>query len=505
MSIASEITRLQGVKSDILQAISDKGVTVPIGSDLAACPALIGDIAGSATVRLQPIIPVSGGIRVCDADGYVGGNYMGMYYPQNYNFYNNFAIVVDGADFSSSGLGTVTFATPGTDIIGGRQYRTVTMPDQKVWLAENLDFKFSGCDIGPSSSPSTPAAWYFNNNETDYGIDGTYKCGLLYNWYAVNLLETNKLTLIPGWHVPTKAEYDYLAALLGGRTTAGKVLKAINESIASGTWPTNWNGTDDYTFTLLPSGYRNSSSEFSSLNIRGYLWTSSTKTSSNAYNNYCENGSNDNLYSDYLNYNYACTVRLTKDPVYGTATIGGKTYKTCIIGNREWLAENLDYQFEGCSIAPSGVPSTPAAWYYSDDEATYGWNGYKLGLLYNNAAMQYLEANKATLCPGWHVPSDDDFNDLATALGGLSIAGLAMKCLSTPLGASWYGADVNGFNFLPSGWRGTGTDFGGLGSSGTIRGVTNTFGCGTGDSTGLEPVTRWPVNGMTTRLVRDIT
>lgn len=42
MSIASEITRLQGVKSDILQAISNKGVTVPAGSALADCPGLIG-------------------------------------------------------------------------------------------------------------------------------------------------------------------------------------------------------------------------------------------------------------------------------------------------------------------------------------------------------------------------------------------------------------------------------------------------------------------------------
>jgi hypothetical protein len=44
MSIASEITRLQGVKSDILQAISDKGVTVPAGSALDDCPALIAGI-----------------------------------------------------------------------------------------------------------------------------------------------------------------------------------------------------------------------------------------------------------------------------------------------------------------------------------------------------------------------------------------------------------------------------------------------------------------------------
>ena len=44
MSIASEITRLQGVKSDILQAIANKGVTVPAGSALDDCPALIASI-----------------------------------------------------------------------------------------------------------------------------------------------------------------------------------------------------------------------------------------------------------------------------------------------------------------------------------------------------------------------------------------------------------------------------------------------------------------------------
>lgn len=46
MSIASEITRLQGVKADILQSIADKGVTVPAGSALDDCPGLIANIGG---------------------------------------------------------------------------------------------------------------------------------------------------------------------------------------------------------------------------------------------------------------------------------------------------------------------------------------------------------------------------------------------------------------------------------------------------------------------------
>lgn len=55
MSIASEITRLQGVKSDILQAIADKGVTVPADSMLDDCPGLIGDIQGGSFLQIEEL------------------------------------------------------------------------------------------------------------------------------------------------------------------------------------------------------------------------------------------------------------------------------------------------------------------------------------------------------------------------------------------------------------------------------------------------------------------
>lgn len=65
MSIASEITRLQGVKSDILQAISDKGVTVPAGSALDDCPDLIASIPSGGGPELpdnyQRLISITNG------------------------------------------------------------------------------------------------------------------------------------------------------------------------------------------------------------------------------------------------------------------------------------------------------------------------------------------------------------------------------------------------------------------------------------------------------------
>lgn len=211
MSIASEITRLQGVKADILTAIADKGVTVPVGSALDDCPDLI-----------RMIISPGGRVE-----------------------------------------------------IGGRSYKTIKMPDDKIWLAENLDFKFSGCNIGGSGTPSTPNAWYYDNDEATYGIDGTRKCGLLYNWYAVKLLNDNRATLCPGWHVPTNDEWTALANAVGGTSTAGTKLKAANVS-----WATSWGGTDDYGFEVLPAGYYYDS--FGDVGSNAYFWTI-TESGSNAY------------------------------------------------------------------------------------------------------------------------------------------------------------------------------------------------------------------------------
>ncbi len=159
--------------------------------------------------------------------------------------------------------------------IGGRKYRTVKIGSQ-LWLAENLDFKFSGCNIGGSGTPSTPNAWYYDNDEATYGIDGVRKCGLLYNWYAVKLLNDNRTTLIPGWHVPTKEEFIALFGAVGGESTAGKKLKASNVS-----WAAYWNGTDDYGFGVLPAGYYTGS--FINISANSALWTSSEYSSSDSY------------------------------------------------------------------------------------------------------------------------------------------------------------------------------------------------------------------------------
>lgn len=275
-----------GIYKDYLNSIYDNGAGG--GGDVGA-------------PYLKNIIPTTG-VKVVDENGYIGGNFLGAYYP---NYYNNFAIVVPGADYSNEGLGTVVFTA--TETIGGRVYKTVTIGNQ-TWLAENLDYKFSGCGIGGSGSPTTPNAWYYNNDEETYGIDGLKKCGLLYNWYAIKLLNDNRIDLIPGWHVPTNDEWDTLVNNVGGTSVAGQLLKSIDGSI-DGIWPSSWDGTDDYRFGVLPAG-RYDSSGFGRLDSFAAIWSITESGVKAIYRSFTQGKE---TFVDENTLSYACSVRLVKD------------------------------------------------------------------------------------------------------------------------------------------------------------------------------------------------
>lgn len=187
--------------------------------------------------------------------------------------------------------------------IGGRTYKTTKIGNQ-IWLAENLDFKFYGLKVGSSEvvSEGEPKAVYYNDDEATYGAKGN-KYGLLYNWYAVEELNKYKDQLIPGWHVPTDAEWDALATAVGGASVAGTKLKSKID------WPSSKAGTDDYGFSALPAGYYNGS--FESLGTNASFWTATEQSSIRAYNRNFETGKS--MYSYYSSKTYAFSVRLVRD------------------------------------------------------------------------------------------------------------------------------------------------------------------------------------------------
>jgi uncharacterized protein (TIGR02145 family) len=107
-----------------------------------------------------------------------------------------------------------------------------------------------------------------------------------------------------------------------------------------------------------------------------------------------------------------------------TVTCGSKTYKTTVIGNQTWMAENLNYEAEG-SVCYDKKPE----------------NCVKYGRLYNwETAMK--------VCPdGWHLPSVEEWDKLIDFVGGKDIAGTKLKAQS-----GWSennGTDDYGFSALP--------------------------------------------------------
>ncbi|MDR0517124.1 MAG: hypothetical protein LBH25_08785 [Fibromonadaceae bacterium] len=114
-----------------------------------------------------------------------------------------------------------------------------------------------------------------------------------------------------------------------------------------------------------------------------------------------------------------------------TMTCGGQTYRTAKIGTQTWMAENLNYNAAGSQcygegdrlILDTSVPSSGSNWITISNAqiqancATYG------RLYYWGAAMG--------ACPhGWHLPSNEEWSELETAVGGSSTAARYLKSTS---------------------------------------------------------------------------
>lgn len=151
---------------------------------------------------------------------------------------------------AQSGKWVATLPPPVT--IGLRTYKTVLMPDGKVWLAENLDYPWTGLHIQQSTADEyqNSQAAYYNFDEATYGWDGS-RDGLLYTWYAVRYLDNNRDTLLPpGWRVPSVSDFENLITSLGGQEVAGLHLKSTTG------WSYDGNGDGSTEFDARPSGFR---------------------------------------------------------------------------------------------------------------------------------------------------------------------------------------------------------------------------------------------------------
>ena len=149
----------------------------------------------------------------------------------------------------------------------------------------------------------------------------------------------------------------------------------------------------------------------------------------------------------------------------------GQTYKIVKIGEKWWMAENLNYFYRA---------GTAWSYYYKND-STYR---HKYGVHYSWAAAMdsagvFSEDGKGCgyevrctpkypvrgVCPeGWHLPDTTEWRALINEAGGDSLAKIELKSTSGwRLDAKEIGTDDLGFTALPAG-RGEGDDWQGEGS-----------------------------------------
>ena len=108
-----------------------------------------------------------------------------------------------------------------TDSRDNRTYRTVTIGTQ-TWMGENLNYETA--------------------ESRCYGCE---KYGRIYRW------DDAQTACPPGWHLPTKSEFETLVEAVGGLHVGGRMLKSTD------LWTKEDDekeGSDAYSFTALPAG-----------------------------------------------------------------------------------------------------------------------------------------------------------------------------------------------------------------------------------------------------------
>ena len=321
-----------------------------------------------------------------------------------------------------------------TDPRDSQTYKTVKIGSQ-TWMAQNLNY------------------------EMDYSYcfgDDTANCdkyGRLYKWNAAN-------SACPeGWYLPSMAEWDTLFSIVGGDSTAGKVLKSTSG------WDACGDGTDAVSFSVLPAGLKNPDGWWFFKGEQAVFWSSTEVDSSIANsvelvyrfdNAQVRNYNKDLLFSirclkgeDRREGNAATPIPSSVVPHsvaesdsgrkdsgskagmtdFITDSRDGHKYKTVKIGSQTWMAENLNYK-------------TDSSFCYKDSASYCD----KYGRLYTWAAA-------TTACPeGWHLPSDDEWNTLRSVVGKRLSIGAALRSTSG-WGGNTKSLDAFGFSVLRAGYR----------------------------------------------------
>lgn len=176
-----------------------------------------------------------------------------------------------------------------TDERDGQTYKTVKIGTQ-TWMAKNLNYAY----FQPTAELDSSSFCYRDS------VSYCEKYGRLYSWdVAINICPD-------GWHLPDTTEWNTLFAAVGGSSTAGKMLKSTSG------WKNSDNGTDAYSFAVLPAGYGDNGKTYDFEGSDADFWSSTEDDSGSAYD-VLMNYHDDVAYLFNLGKRQAFSVRCVKD------------------------------------------------------------------------------------------------------------------------------------------------------------------------------------------------
>ncbi len=390
-----------------------------------------------------------------------------------------------------------------TDPRDGQTYRTTKIGNQ-IWMAENLNFgKFTNGEpdaVLVKNLYNQTRCNLDNQNREQYASE-CERNGRRYSWTAaMNLnfqLRSIKVSereiwlehqgVCPeGWHIPNNADWQELINFIKSQEGEDNVATSLQSIHGWGP-----GRLDKYGFTAFPISLSYSSemtsyggdllwsvNEYNSAKYEErfnyayilYLTKTSVQLATVTKAEYVhvrciKNRGNvetlDNDTTGLLSHTFERDQIFSSNVQYGSFKDerDGTVYKTVVIGNQEWFAENLNYK----AIHGSFCYNNKAA------------NCEVYGRLYSRGtAMAAQNELYRDVCPiGWHIPSNKEWNILAdyvasqtdTPVGTALKSSVGFSCnqrgCTTPAPT---GTNEFGFSAIGAGWKISGT----MGNEGNV-------------------------------------
>lgn len=145
-----------------------------------------------------------------------------------------------------------------------------------------------------------------------------------------------------------------------------------------------------------------------------------------------------------------------KDSAEIVKDANGETYRTVEIGTQRWMAENLNATRYRNGDAIPYVKDERQWESFNEGAFCYHDNSKKSGRVYGRLYNWHAVNDPRGICPvGWHIPTDEEWQQLADYLGGNRLAGDKMKEAGTRHWAvpNAGATNLSGFSALPGGGR----------------------------------------------------